>query len=166
MAVSDIELFGDKQLVQRFQALERGVGKKVLRRALREAGRPVLASAKQNAPVDTGKLKDTLKLRAKKSRRNTYGVEIRTGTRSELGIDSTAGGFYPASQEFGWGEGSAAAVGRALGGGGSTGNAQPYMRPALDNNRSIVGKIVRVWTWKGIKDLALAGGITRTAKTK
>ena len=166
------QLFGDRELRAAFTTLKVKNGTKVLRRALREGGRPILADAKSRAPVDSGKLRDSIKLRAMRIRkRNRYGVQIRTGTRSELGIPSDARGFYPASQEYGWGEGNsggsiAAKALSAASGGGRGGPARPYLRPALEGNRPGAMRIIRIWTWKGITDIARAGAITRTGRTR
>lgn len=116
----DITLLGDKALQAKLDRIEQRVQKKIMRKALRDGGRPVLAAAKAKVRVDSGALKQGLKLRAVKRSRTTFGVYIRTPTRAELGIAEDDPGYYPAVIEYG------AEDRRPL----------PYLRPAIDENRS------------------------------
>jgi HK97 gp10 family phage protein len=96
-----IDLSGDKALLKKFATLGVSVEKKVLRKALRKGGKPVLAKAKQLVPVDKGLLKRSLKLRAIKRSRREFGVRVMTGTREELGIPASDPYYYPAAVELG-----------------------------------------------------------------
>lgn len=115
----DIRLLGAKDLQRKLNRLELKTGKKIVRRALRKGGRPVLATAIAGCPVKTGRLKKSLVLKARKPHRGYFGVEVRTGTREELGIAPDDKSFYPASVEYGHGNVP----------------AHPYLRPAMDANR-------------------------------
>jgi len=131
----DVSLIGDKRLNRKLRRLPLKVQRKVVRQALREAGRPVLATAKRIVPVRTGNLRDGLKLRAIKPRGGQFGVAIKTPTREDLGLPATGGGYYPAHIELG------------------TRNtpAQPYLRPAMDQNRKKSIGILRRQIGAGIE---------------
>ena len=122
-----IELLGDKKLDAALARLSGPAQKKAFRKSAREAFKPVLAAAKQKVPVDTGKLKKSLKLRSLKRSRGTIGVEVRTGTREELEIPADEPGYYPMAVEAGT----------------KTQPAQPYIRPAFDENKDLVERRLR-----------------------
>ncbi len=121
----DISLMGDRKLQRKLKRLPIVVQRKIVRHALREAARPVLATAKALVPVDTGRLKKSLKIRSA-GKRGQAGIVVRTGTRAELGIPEDAKYFYPAALEFGHGNVP----------------AYPFLRPALDQNRPRALKII------------------------
>ena len=131
----DISIVGDKKLIRKFKTLEAKTQKKFVRKALRAAGKPVLAAAKQKVPVREGKLKKSLKLRAIKRSRTGVGVLIKTGNREELGIKPGEKGFYPFSVEYG------------------TANTpeQSYLRAGMDENRDKALKILGDELWRQIK---------------
>ncbi len=128
MSFINISLLGDKALQRKLDALPNKLAKKVMRQALREGARPVLASAKANAPVLTGRMKKSLKLRAMKARRGNFGVVIMTGTREQLGIDPKDKSYYPFAVEFGFKRHNVP--------------AHPFIRPALDDNREKSTRII------------------------
>ena len=116
----DISVIGDKALQKSLREL--GAPKyqrKVVRKALREAAKPILRSAREKVPSDTGKLRKGLRIRAAKSRRGRFGIRVMTPPRAYLGIDPEAKGYYPAHVELGT---------RRMA-------ARPYLRPAFDENR-------------------------------
>lgn len=95
---SVLRIQGDKQLIRKFNELPVKVEKTIARKATREAGRPMLAEAKRNAPVATGKLRKSLKLRAlRRSRKGRVGVTVGTSNREFSGEQ-----FYGAFQEYGY----------------------------------------------------------------
>lgn len=96
-----IEMLGAPELQAALKDLPIAVQRKIVRAALREAGRPMLSDAKTKVPVDTGKLRDSLKLRALKPKRGSFGVRIATGTRQELGIKADDPYYYPMAVETG-----------------------------------------------------------------
>jgi len=136
-AAFDITLLGDKKLNKAFGALAVIDQRKVMRKSQRAAFKPVLKSAKANAPVRTGKLKKSLKLRALKRSRNRSGVFVRTGTRSELGIPENAKYYYPAHVELGHSD--VAPV--------------PFLRNAFDSNKDRVWRKFHVMLWRGTRDV-------------
>lgn len=97
----DISMLGVPELTRALAALPANLERKVLTKALRRAGKYYLTLAKARVPRDEGRWASTLKVRALKRRKGRVGVAIRVGTRTELGIDPTQRGFYPAHQEFG-----------------------------------------------------------------
>ena len=135
----DISLLGDKALSRKLAKLPAAVQRKVLRPALRKGGKVILEAVRRNIPVDEGKLRKTLKLRALKAKRGRIGVEVRTGTREELDIPAGAEGYYPAHVELGTRNRS----------------ATPYLRPAMDDKESQVVSLLKT-------EIGL--GITREAK--
>lgn len=104
MAAIDIEfkVIGIREVVQRLHQVETKLERKILRKAAREAARPIRAKAESLAPMDSGRLKRSIKIRAKKRSRRGFGVNVWTGTREELEIDSEARGYYPMSLEYGF----------------------------------------------------------------
>ena len=117
-----IEVLGDKALQRKLKAIPIALERKIVRKALREAARPVLATAQALVPVESGKLKKGLKLRAlRKQKRGQFGVQVRTPTHDELGTPyGLRAYYYPAHLELGHGN----VAGR------------PFLRNALDSNRT------------------------------
>ncbi|MGE0857796.1 MAG: HK97-gp10 family putative phage morphogenesis protein [Gammaproteobacteria bacterium] len=117
----DISQLGDKRLQKKLDKLDKRVQKAIVRRGLRKAAKDVLESARAIVPVDTGALRDGLAVKALKPKRGSFGVQVVTPTRAELGIPADAKGYYPAVVEYGSDK-------RNL-------PPRPYLRPALDQNR-------------------------------
>lgn len=115
----DISGLGDKRISAKLGALDLKVQKKIVRKALRKAARPILAEARARVAVDTGKLRDGLSIKAVRARRGVFGVQVVTPRRVDLGIPADAKGFYPAVLEYG----------------SENHPPRPYLRPALDANR-------------------------------
>lgn len=87
------QLTGHKHLDKVFQTLPVRVQKKVLRKPLRDAAKIIHAQAKANAPVRTGLLRSSLKVRAgKRSRRFKNEVRI---------VVVTEGGFFKGKAFYG-----------------------------------------------------------------
>lgn len=99
MAAVTFTLTGDKELDRRFQSLAIKVQKKVLREGTRAAAKIVLAQAKANMPVVTGRAQASLKVRAmKRSRKrpDTVGVNVISSAGFYKGDD-----FYVGFVEMG-----------------------------------------------------------------
>ena len=96
----DISFLGDKQLSRKLSRLDNKMQRSIVRKALRQAAAPVLGGAKALAPVLTGRMRDSLRIRASKGRRGTIGVVIETGKRDELGISKDDQYFYPTVIEY------------------------------------------------------------------
>lgn len=135
-----IDAGGFAELNKALAELEPHLQKRIVSRALGKAARPVLATAKANVPVDTGKLRDGLKIRRRGPSRKTphrQSARVTTPTRKELDIPADATGYYPAVIEYG-------SESRELA-------PRPYLRPALAANASQAVNTLREETAKGIK---------------
>jgi len=137
----DISLIGNKQMQRKLRRLGKLIQKKIVKKALREGARPVLKSAQANAPVDTGLLKRSLKLRVLKTKRggDVFGVGVMTGSRDQLDIAPDDPYYSPTAVEFGHGEVP----------------AQPFMRPAMDMNRQrsadIIADVIKAEIKKAVR---------------
>lgn len=100
-----ISLTGDRALLNFFNTMPGRMQKGIARKALRKAGKASLAVIRSYAPVDTGRLKKSLKLRAEKfrgsKRKHMIGIKVMTGTRAKLGISPEDKFYYPAALEYG-----------------------------------------------------------------
>lgn len=134
-AAFDISLLGDEALKKAFRELSVIDQRGAFRKSMRVAFKPVLSSAKSNAPVSSGNLKKHLKLRAVKRNRRIAGVVVRTGTREEMGIPANAKWYYPAHVELG--HSNVAPV--------------PYLRNAFDSNKDRVWRDFSTLLWGNIK---------------
>lgn len=116
----------DKELSKLPEAAERKIGVK----ALRKAGQPILKSMRSKAPVLTGEGRRSLFMKALKPKSKKIKVII--GPR--VGKRANNDGFHLKFIEFG------------------TENipAKPFARPAYDEHKHNVPKIVGEELWKGI----------------
>lgn len=115
----NISVLGDRALERKLSRLKAATQKKIVRKALRAAAKPIRDDAKANAPVDEGDLRKNIKVRAMRRSRVRLGVIVRTGTRDEMGIPADSNWYYPAIVEYGYDDVP----------------ANPYLRNALDKNR-------------------------------
>jgi HK97 gp10 family phage protein len=97
MPGSYFRIDGVRELRQVFRKLPAVAAKKVVRKALRTALKPIATDARSRAPVVTGAMRDAIKVRAKAKRKRGYiGLEIRVGTHNFMGKT-----FYAGFQELG-----------------------------------------------------------------
>ena len=137
----DIKVLGDKELTRKLKRLEIKAGRKVVRTAIRETMKEiVLPAAKAKVPVDKGLLRKGLKVKAAKAKRGSFGSHVVTPTREKLNIDPSERGYYPAVLEYG-------ASGRQI-------PARPFLRPAMDNNKTKVLRQLGRDIGRGILKLA------------
>ena len=94
-------LTGVKEIDRRLLALPATLERKVIRKALRNAAKPIQAAVKQIAPKQSGQLKKAVKVRAYKKSRKGFGFAVRLGAGDFKGDT-----FYGAFQEYGWKTGS------------------------------------------------------------
>ncbi|RMD51894.1 hypothetical protein D6827_01200 [Candidatus Parcubacteria bacterium] len=122
MAANAISLEGLPQLTRRLQQLEFKLRRKVYRSALRKATKPILSRAKQLVTVDTGTLRDSLKIRVTEQ---LFGYEAVVTPVKSKGKDP----YYAHFVELGH-------VIRRKRGGKVLGHveAKPFLRPAFDEN--------------------------------
>jgi HK97 gp10 family phage protein len=137
-----LKLDGEKQLLKRLEGLEKKVGKKIIRKAVRAAAKPTLTAAKANARSMVGgdmgnKLAKALVLRkTKKQRRGSFSMNVRVdASKAEDLKETSAAGrvnFVPAAIEFG--HGSAAAIPFMLSAAASTqGRSEQIIRDTIKN---------------------------------
>jgi len=96
----DISILGDKALQRRLANMDVNLQKKFVRQAINRAMLPVKNKAQALAPVDTGRLRSSIKRRSR-TRRGISRAQVITGTRAELGIPVGSTGYYPAAIEYG-----------------------------------------------------------------
>jgi len=89
------QIEGLKELEQKLIDLGRKDAQKVMKRALRKAAGPVAAAAKSLAPVRTGALQRSIKIRAGKSGKGRVSIIVGTAKKWFTGAF-----FYAAFQEF------------------------------------------------------------------
>lgn len=90
---------GIKEIDDKLRDLPAKVIKKLAKSGLREAMRPLLATAKRNAPRRTGALRKNIKLRVMTRLRNKKSA---VGMRVSGGEDFKGETYYGGFQEFGW----------------------------------------------------------------
>jgi HK97 gp10 family phage protein len=84
---STVKIVGLSELDAALGELPKAIAKGVLRRVLKKAGQPIADAAKENAPVDTGKLRNSIMVSSKI--RNTIGkAEFAEAMRSGDGTDA------------------------------------------------------------------------------
>lgn len=97
----DISITGDKELQKKLARLDFALQRTIVRQSARLAMKPVKDRAQSLVPVDSGQLKQSIKVMSK-TRRGISRISVVTGTRPELGIDPDQKGYYPAALEFGY----------------------------------------------------------------
>ena len=100
------EIKGLEQLAKNRKLLKKSFERNTLRTALRNAAKPVVTRAKAGAPVNTGKLKDSIRASVKIDRAGLGTARI------GFGRDQFYGGFFEL--------------------GSSQQAARPFLRPALE----------------------------------
>jgi HK97 gp10 family phage protein len=119
--------------------------KKILTNAVRKSMSPVLSKARQLAPIDTGGLRASLRIEARKpSRRDKKSIYVNPGD-VVIGTVTTASGKQLAKKKFtnvktGQKQMGIESDGRAIANEFGTAHvaAKPYMRPALETTTSSV----------------------------
>lgn len=162
MAGFTFKFEGLSDVLQVFDELAREVGdkeakSKILVPAVRKAMQPVLGNAQQNAPVDTGGLRLSLQVEARRPNRRDRRSKYVSNTDTVIAAVTTASGRKLKQMSEGKGLERARARLAKMGGDSSRfmgidsdaraiaqefGTAktpqQPYLRPALENNAMVV----------------------------
>ena len=124
MAGITFDLRGDKKLMRALKRLPEQVRRSVTRKALRAGGLVIREAAKARVPVDEGELRDGLH------------VVMRTeGGQPVAKVATAKKTFWGHFIEFG-------TVKMA---------ARPFLRPAADEKRGEVVRVVREKLWRGIQ---------------
>ncbi|KQY27184.1 HK97-gp10 family putative phage morphogenesis protein [Rhizobium sp. Root482] len=132
---------GLKDLEKALKELPQANAKAVLRRTMKEAGEPVARTARALAPKDEGHLAESIDVSTKLSERQKKLHKKQSPVEMFIGPGSHP---YGPLQEFGTGPGH---------------QAQPFMRPAWDQNKEKVLDTIANLTWIEIEKTA-----TRLAK--
>jgi hypothetical protein len=150
----EMKLEGGRELEAKLLNIERKMGKKIVRQAVREGGKEILTAAKSNARGIVGGrmgavIAKALQVRAmKKQRQGQYAVQVRHSEKynDEL-VDTTKDGrrhYVPNAIEYGH-----AAPGDARG--AKTVPARPYLRPAFDSRKGRATKLVHKTLIDGVE---------------
>jgi HK97 gp10 family phage protein len=126
------------------QNIERKIARKVIKQSTRAAGKIVHARVKADAPVRSGALRKSIKLRALRRSRSAQGVRIITGDRKTLGIAAGATGYYPAAIEYGT----------------RRTPARPFIRPAFEITKGAASMTLRRELAEGIEREARSARVT------
>lgn len=121
---------GIKEIDAALKQLERKEARKVFAKATREAAKVVQKLAVAGAPVDTGLLARSLKVRSTKKLKNAVGAEVRTGDQ-EFGGET----FYGSFQEYGT----------------SKIPPQGFLRKAYDAGKKRAAQVMEAEAKKGLK---------------
>jgi HK97 gp10 family phage protein len=144
MSVSiKLEGVGDVQKIFRELADEIGDKKansKILVPSVREAMKPVLAQARANAPVDTGGLKRSLQVEARRPTRKDKGSKYISATDTVISLVTTAPGKKLAKMGI---NSDARAIAQEFG--TAKHPAQPYLRTALESqSQSVIQNLSQI----------------------
>ena len=113
---------------------------KILVPAVREAMKPVLAKARANAPVDTGGLKRSLQVEARRPNRKDKRSKYIVSTDTVISLVTTAPGKKLAKMGI---ASDARAIAQEFG--TARNPAQPYLRTALESqSTSVVNDLAKI----------------------
>jgi HK97 gp10 family phage protein len=105
----------------------------ILDEATKSAAEIVLKDAKNKVPVDTGKLRDALEISKEKTKKGKVGYQVRSKKLKDGGVK------YAYAVEFGHKKKSGTVVA-----------AQPYLRPAIEQNKDKIKDIINEKICEGI----------------
>ncbi len=133
-----IEVEGLEELVSALKQLPEKLERQVLRRAIKTAALPMLARAKELCPVETGRLRDSLRLRMRANKKKGVAALIEIGPGAFKGDT-----YYGAMVELGHKTGrrprsALEAFRQEFTGSRKQVAAHPFLRPAFDSMREQV----------------------------
>lgn len=138
MATTSIKLTGMAEVEDALNRLNEDFGDKMARSkvlvpAVREAMKPVLAQARSNAPIDTGGLRRSLQVEARRPTRKDKGSKYVSSTDTVIALVTTAPGKKLAKMGI---NSDARAIAQEFGTAKTP--AHPYLRTAMESQSSIV----------------------------
>jgi HK97 gp10 family phage protein len=142
------DISGDKEIQRMFAGLTKAVQNKILRPAFRKGAKIVQADAKRIAPVKSGLLKSSIKVRRIKSlKRGEVGFNVITGKGDFKGET-----YYAAFLELGHKLGKRPSKGEKESNGDNRKEVspKPFLRPAMENNRERVIAFIKAEIRKGV----------------
>jgi HK97 gp10 family phage protein len=118
---------GGRKLEKRLARMEKRTAGRAIRGGMKAAMEPVRQLAVARAPVDTGRMRRSIKA-VGFFRRSMAGARVQTGTRKQLRIPAESKHYYPAYVEYGH----------------SKRSARPFLRSALhDRRKQVLGRVRR-----------------------
>lgn len=150
---TSIKVEGLKELEAALAELPKSTGKNVMRRVARKALEPVIAAAKPYAPWGKGKLRKSLAVSTKLSKRQASLARGQDRAEGKASITVYAGATalpHAHLMEFGTKNRVQKSTGRSTG----SVKPRPFMRPAWDAKKDEVLKIFRTDMWKEIEAAA------------
>ncbi len=129
--MGDVEIVGMKDVEKLMKEIGK-VAQKHITKSVRAGANIVRDEARKNAPLDTKKLKKSIKAKAERGKKGKK--VFRVGFYGEgLAKESKDGNrsFYPVSQEYGW----TMENGKRI-------HTKPFLRPAIDNNRERINQVI------------------------
>lgn len=117
-----LRITGHKEIDKKLRKLPEKVTKKILRRAMTKALKPVRDTARGYCPVDTGKLRDSIKIRAGNRSRLAIKRQVTTSGSDNMFSGET---YYGGMVEYGT----------------QNMQAKPFMRPAYDAEKDNAKKL-------------------------
>ena len=148
---ASIQLSGMDDILRAFKRLGEKEGKKIVRKATRNGTKIIAKEIKARAPEDTGTLKRSITVRARRKRRKneiSFSTFFNTakfpqllnfslGSKSDIGTRKFSGQryFYPAALEYGT----------------NRMNARPFVRPAWDSKKRVALDTVLTQIRSGIE---------------
>lgn len=141
----DIRLTGVGDVRRVFEELAEEIGdkkatSKILIPSVREAMKPVLAQARANAPEDTGGLKRSLQVEARRPTRKDKGSKYISSTDTAISLVTTAPGKKLAKMGI---NSDARAIAQEFG--SARNPAHPYLRPALESqSQNVVDNLAQI----------------------
>jgi HK97 gp10 family phage protein len=134
-----LQVRGLDVLKARFATLKAETAAEVVAQAARKAFEPVLAAARSGAPVDTGLLRDSLKLQVVRPKGGGAVVQVGLKVTSGPGSQKPGRKALPPSRRWHFVEFGTRKMA-----------AHPFLRPALESNAQAVLDILRGELAKGI----------------
>ena len=134
MALNDVQIIGLKEVIRAFDKADKEMVKQ-LRKAVKDSAKPVLKAAREKAPTSAdgthgrpkGTLKKDLTIIAERSKNKAkYTVRVGQKRRKNAKAVDSNGTPYGGMVEYGT----------------SKTPAQPFMGPALDENRDEVQRLI------------------------
>jgi HK97 gp10 family phage protein len=132
---------GEDRIIRKLKRLPKKDARRIIRKASRSAAKSILPTAKSNAPVKTGQLRKSIKVRSIKKSRTSIGVRLLVSEDWYKGDE-----FYGAFQEFGWKQGKRGTSGR------KQIEGSHYMERAFEAKSNAARNLMLVQITKGIEE--------------
>lgn len=143
--VGAVTISGAKELQKKLKGLPEKVANKIIRKALRSGAKIIERQAEINAPVLTGQLKKSIKVKsAKRRKKGEIGVSVITGKGDFKGDQ-----FYASFLEFGFKRGK-----RELGDDRQKVGPYKFMEPAFEAKKEEAARTIEQEMLSGIEAIA------------